>query len=201
MREVVALYAGYHARPRGVDETLALVGLEDRPDQLATALSGGQRRRLDLALALVGRPELLFLDEPTTGFDPAARRIAWQLIRDLRDGGTTVFLTTHAMDEAAELADRIAVIAGGAIVAEGTPATLGGRAEAPATICFALRGDAGDAATGAGGAGAHRAGRPRRDPLRASPRRPRPAGAVQRRDRDRARRPRGAPADARRTST
>jgi|1186.fasta_scaffold45888_2 ABC-2 type transport system ATP-binding protein len=142
VREVAALYAGYHAHPRGVDETLALVGLHDRSEQLATALSGGQRRRLDLALALIGRPELLFLDEPTTGFDPAARRVAWQLIRDLRSQGTTVFLTTHAMDEAAELADRIAVIAGGTIVAEGTPAALGGRDEAPATISFALIGGA-----------------------------------------------------------
>jgi ABC-2 type transport system ATP-binding protein len=142
VREVVALYAGYHGHPRGVDETLALVGLQDRSKQLATALSGGQRRRLDLALALVGRPELLFLDEPTTGFDPAARRVAWDLIRQLRAQGTTVFLTTHAMDEAAELADRIAVIADGTIIAEGSPATLGGRADAPATISFALPGDA-----------------------------------------------------------
>jgi ABC-2 type transport system ATP-binding protein len=138
VREAVALYAGYYAAPRSVAETLALVGLGDRPEQLATTLSGGQRRRLDVALALVGRPELLFLDEPTTGFDPAARRAAWQMIRDLRADGTTILLTTHAMDEAAELADRIAVIAAGRIVADGAPATLGGRADAPATITFTL---------------------------------------------------------------
>ena len=121
VREAVELYAGYYADPRHVDETLALVGLDDERDaMLATALSGGQRRRLDVALALVGRPELLFLDEPTTGFDPAARRLAWKMIEGLRATGTTVFLTTHAMDEAACLADRIAVIADGRIIASGT---------------------------------------------------------------------------------
>jgi len=138
VREAVALYAGYYAAPRSVAETLELVGLGDRREQLATTLSGGQRRRLDVALALVGRPELLFLDEPTTGFDPAARRAAWQMIRDLRAEGTTILLTTHAMDEAAELAERIVVIAAGRIVAEGSPATLGGRDDAPATITFTL---------------------------------------------------------------
>jgi ABC-2 type transport system ATP-binding protein len=105
---------------------------------LAEKLSGGQRRRLDVALALVGDPELLFLDEPTTGFDPSARRAAWSVIAGLRRLGKTIFLTTHYMDEAEHLADRIAVIAGGAIVAQGTPLTLGGRDRMPATISFTL---------------------------------------------------------------
>jgi ABC-2 type transport system ATP-binding protein len=135
-RECLRLYAGYYARPRDVEETLALVGLEARAGALASELSGGQRRRLDVALALIGDPELIFLDEPTTGFDPSARRQAWQVIAGLRALGKTVFLTTHYMDEAESLADRIAVIAGGAIVAHGTPATLGGREEMPARISF-----------------------------------------------------------------
>jgi ABC-2 type transport system ATP-binding protein len=138
VRESVELYAGYHAHARGAAETLALVGLDDRASEMASALSGGQRRRLDVALAVVGHPELLFLDEPTTGFDPAARRAAWHMIERLRATGTTVFLTTHAMDEASHLADRIAVIADGRIIAEGTPATIGGRATAPSTISFTL---------------------------------------------------------------
>ena len=138
VREAVELYAGYYADPRGVEETLSLVGLADHGRHLATTLSGGQRRRLDVALALVGRPELLFLDEPTTGFDPAARRAAWSMIESLRATGTTIFLTTHAMDEAAYLADRIAVIDDGRIVASGTPETIGGRAEAASTISFTL---------------------------------------------------------------
>jgi ABC-2 type transport system ATP-binding protein len=134
--EAVALYAGYHARPLGVSETLRLVGLEGERDVLATTLSGGQRRRLDVGLALVGRPEVVFLDEPTTGFDPAARRAAWEMIEGLRATGTTVFLTTHAMDEAAHLADRIAVLAGGRVIAEGTPATIGGRDTAASIVSF-----------------------------------------------------------------
>jgi ABC-2 type transport system ATP-binding protein len=138
VREAVELYAGYYSNPRGVEETLALVGLTENAELLGTALSGGQRRRLDVALALVGQPELLFLDEPTTGFDPAARRLAWKMIEGLRAIGTTIFLTTHAMDEAAYLADRIAVIADGRIIASGTPATIGGRAEALSTISFTL---------------------------------------------------------------
>jgi ABC-2 type transport system ATP-binding protein len=138
VREAVSLYAGYYERPRPVSETLERVGLENNANQLATALSGGQRRRLDVALALVGDPDLLFLDEPTTGFDPSARRAAWAMIEDLRGTGTTIVLTTHYLDEAERLADRIAVMVAGRIVAEGTPATLGGRDRADAVIRFRL---------------------------------------------------------------
>jgi ABC-2 type transport system ATP-binding protein len=136
VRECLALYAGYYERPRDIDETITLVGLEAKADTLGEELSGGQRRRLDVALALVGDPELIFLDEPTTGFDPSARRQAWSVIDGLRDLGKTVFLTTHYMDEAENLADRIAVIANGTIVAEGTPQTLGGRERMAARISF-----------------------------------------------------------------
>ncbi len=136
--ECLQLYAGYYPAPRDVDETLALVGLSDRAGATASKLSGGQRRRLDVALALIGDPELLFLDEPTTGFDPSARRAAWDMISGLRALGVTVFLTTHYMDEAEHLADRVAVIAQGQIVAEGTPATLAGRERAAAEIRFSL---------------------------------------------------------------
>jgi ABC-2 type transport system ATP-binding protein len=136
--ECLQLYAGYYPSPRDVAETLELVGLSDRADWIAGRLSGGQRRRLDVALALIGDPELLFLDEPTTGFDPSARRAAWDMISGLRELGVTVFLTTHYMDEAEHLADRVAVIARGQIVAEGTPATLAGREHAPAEIRFSL---------------------------------------------------------------
>jgi ABC-2 type transport system ATP-binding protein len=136
--ECLRLYAGYYPAPRDVDETLALVGLSDKADSIATRLSGGQRRRLDVALALIGNPELVFLDEPTTGFDPSARRAAWDMISGLRALGVTVFLTTHYMDEAEHLADRVAVIAEGRIVAEGTPATLAGRQHAAAEIRFSL---------------------------------------------------------------
>jgi len=138
VRECLELYAGYYRSPRPVDETLALVDLGEQADQRATALSGGQRRRLDVALALIGDPELIFLDEPTTGFDPSARRAAWKVIGGLRDLGKTVFLTTHYMEEAERLADRIAVIAAGEIVAEGTPQTLGERQVGGARITFAL---------------------------------------------------------------
>jgi ABC-2 type transport system ATP-binding protein len=137
VRECLQLYAGYYRAPREVRETLALVGLEEQAEQRASALSGGQRRRLDVALALIGDPELIFLDEPTTGFDPSARRAAWELIAGLRELGKTVFLTTHYMEEAELLADRIAIIANGEIVAEGTPQTLGGRQLAGAQITFA----------------------------------------------------------------
>jgi ABC-2 type transport system ATP-binding protein len=136
--ECLRLYAGYYPRPRDVAETLALVGLTDRADAVAGRLSGGQRRRLDVALALIGNPELLFLDEPTTGFDPSARRAAWEMVAGLRELGMTVFLTTHYMDEAEYLADRVAVIAAGQIVAEGTPGTLGGRESAAVEIRFSL---------------------------------------------------------------
>jgi ABC-2 type transport system ATP-binding protein len=138
VRECLTLYAGYYRAPRDVDATLDLVGLADQRDVLATRLSGGQRRRLDVALALIGDPAVVFLDEPTTGFDPSARRSAWQVIAGLRSPGRTVFLTTHYMDEAEQLADRILVLADGHIVAEGTPDTLGGRDRMTATITFTL---------------------------------------------------------------
>jgi ABC-2 type transport system ATP-binding protein len=138
VRECLQLYAGYYPNPRDVAETLELVGLSDRADAVAGRLSGGQRRRLDLGLALIGNPELLFLDEPTTGFDPSARRAAWEMIAGLRALGMTVFLTTHYMEEAEQLADRVAVIAAGQIVAEGTPATLGDRDNAAVEIRFSL---------------------------------------------------------------
>jgi ABC-2 type transport system ATP-binding protein len=137
VRDCLELYAGYYRRPRGVGETLELVGLADQAGQRAASLSGGQRRRLDVALALVGDPELIFLDEPTTGFDPSARRAAWKVIAGLRELGKTVFLTTHYMEEAEQLADRIAIIADGRIVAEGDPRTLGGRNLSGAEITFA----------------------------------------------------------------
>jgi ABC-2 type transport system ATP-binding protein len=138
VKECVSLYAGYYPRPRPVAETLELVGLADRPAARCGRLSGGQRRRLDVALALIGNPELVFLDEPTTGFDPAARQSAWEMIATLRDLGKTIFLTTHYMEEAERLADRIAVIAAGRIVAEGTAATLGGRDAQASVISFTL---------------------------------------------------------------
>ncbi len=141
--ECLDLYAGYYPSPRDPRETLDLVGLADRADTIATRLSGGQRRRLDVALALVGNPELLFLDEPTTGFDPSARRAAWDMVSGLRSLGVTVFLTTHYMDEAEHLADRVAVIAAGRVVAEGTPATLAGREHAAVEIRFSLPATAG----------------------------------------------------------
>jgi ABC-2 type transport system ATP-binding protein len=138
VRECLRLYAGYYPAPRDVDETIALVGLTEQRDAIAGRMSGGQRRRLDVALALIGDPELVFLDEPTTGFDPNARRAAWAMIAELRSLGVTIFLTTHYMDEAEFLADRLAVLARGQIVAEGTPATLGGRQNAAAQISFTL---------------------------------------------------------------
>ncbi len=138
VRECLQLYSGYYLAPRDIDETIALVGLDEKADTQGAQLSGGQRRRLDVALALIGDPELIFLDEPTTGFDPSARRTAWHVIDGLRRLGKTVFLTTHYMDEAEHLADRIAVIAGGRIVAEEAPATLGGRDRMAATIRFSL---------------------------------------------------------------
>ena len=138
VQESLALYAGYYRKPRSLDETLELAGLADQADHRTSALSGGQRRRLDVALALVGDPELIFLDEPTTGFDPAARRAAWDVIAGLRTLGKTVFLTTHYMEEAEQLADRIAIIADGRIVAQGTPRTLGERHLAGVQITFGL---------------------------------------------------------------
>jgi ABC-2 type transport system ATP-binding protein len=138
VRELVELYAGYYPRPRPATETIELVGLTEQCDARTRALSGGQLRRLDVALALVGDPELVFLDEPTTGFDPVARHHAWEVITNLRDLGKTIFLTTHYMDEAQALADRVAVIVAGEIVAEGTPDTLGGRDRAMSDISFPL---------------------------------------------------------------
>ena len=138
VRESLELFAGYYAAPRSVDETVSLVGLSEKADERVGRLSGGQRRRLDVALALIGDPDLLFLDEPTTGFDPSARRRAWEVVASLRDLGKTVFLTTHYMDEAQVLADRVAIIARGQIVAEGAPDALGGREDAAARISFRL---------------------------------------------------------------
>jgi ABC-2 type transport system ATP-binding protein len=124
-RETLRLFAGYYPAPRAVDEVLDLVGLREQADRRVRALSGGQRRRLDLALALIGDPELLFLDEPTTGFDPGARRSAWATVRGLAELGKTILLTTHYLDEAEALADRVAVLRDGRIVAEGPPGALG----------------------------------------------------------------------------
>src|SRR5262245_1167538 len=136
VRETVALYAGYYPSPRGVDEVVELVGLAEKRDTRVLKLSGGQQRRLDVAIALAGDAELLFLDEPTTGFDPGARRNAWEIVGNLSDLGKTVLLTTHYMDEAQHLADRVAVIAKGKIVAEGPPSTIGGRDVAESVIRF-----------------------------------------------------------------
>ncbi len=136
--ESVELFAGYYRAPRGVEETVALVGLSDHADQRVANLSGGQQRRLDVAIALVGDPELLFLDEPTTGFDPSARRRAWEVIASLRDLGKTIFLTTHYMEEAQELADRVAIIVDGRIVAEGAPGELSARDGRVTLISFRL---------------------------------------------------------------
>lgn len=138
VRETIARNAGYYPDPRDIDEVIGLVDLTGLERKKVRSLSGGQKRRLDLALGMIGNPSVLFLDEPTTGFDPNARRGAWQLVRDLRDAGVTILLTTHYMEEAQELADRVAVIADGRIVAEGTPTTLGGRDTARTRIRFAL---------------------------------------------------------------
>jgi ABC-2 type transport system ATP-binding protein len=124
VREMHRLFAGYYERPRDVDEVIDLVGLGEKRDARVKTLSGGQKRRLDLGVALVGDPDLVFLDEPTTGFDPAARRAAWEMIRALRSLGTTILLTTHYLDEAQQLADRVAVLRDGVIVRQGTPAEL-----------------------------------------------------------------------------
>jgi len=136
--ESLALYAGYYRSPRPVEEVIETVGLGGKADARAGKLSGGQQRRLDVGMALIGDPDLLFLDEPTTGFDPEARRQAWDVIGGLRDLGKTVFLTTHYMDEAQRLADRVAIVAGGEVVARGTPDDLGDRSAQPATITYRL---------------------------------------------------------------
>jgi ABC-2 type transport system ATP-binding protein len=134
VREVVRHFAGYYPRPEDPDRVLERVGLVGRRTARAKTLSGGQQRRLDVALGIIGRPELLFLDEPTTGFDPQARREFWDLIRDLAAAGTTILLTTHYLDEAEALADRVGVIVGGRLVEVATPAALGGRNRAAATV-------------------------------------------------------------------
>jgi ABC-2 type transport system ATP-binding protein len=136
VRESLALYAGYYEAPRPIGETIELVGLDGKADARAGSLSGGQQRRLDVGMALIGDPELLFLDEPTTGFDPSARHRAWETIAGLRELGKTVFLTTHYMDEAQRLADRVTIIASGEIVARGTPEDLGDRESRPARISY-----------------------------------------------------------------
>jgi ABC-2 type transport system ATP-binding protein len=137
-RELVRLYRGMYPRRLPVDEVIELVGLADKADAKVKTLSGGQRRRLDLALGLVGDPDLLFLDEPTTGFDPAARRRAWGLVESLRGLGKTVLLTTHYMDEAEHLADRVAVVVAGRLVALGSPAEIGGETRSSTTVSFRL---------------------------------------------------------------
>jgi len=136
VQETVEHFAHYYENPRDVNEVIDAVGLREKADEHARNLSGGQRRRLDVALGIIGSPELLFLDEPTTGFDPEARRAFWDLINQLRSEGTTIFLTTHYLDEAEALADRVGVITNGKIIEIATPATLGNRANAPARITW-----------------------------------------------------------------
>jgi len=138
VREALAIYGGMYPRRLDADHLIDLVGLTEKADARIKTLSGGQQRRLELALGLVGDPDLLFLDEPTTGFDPSARRQAWGILENLTALGKTILLTTHYMDEAQHLADRIAVIDRGKIVAEGTPETLGGRADGKSVIRFSL---------------------------------------------------------------
>ena len=140
--ETVSMYSSYYPHPRPVEEILSLVGLESKRNERVLRLSGGQQRRLDVAIALAGNPDLLFLDEPTTGFDPSARREVWEVIKNLRGLGKTVVLTTHFMDEAQYLADRLAIIANGQIVAQGNPETLAGRDRMLATVHFSLPPDA-----------------------------------------------------------
>lgn len=134
--ETVEHFSGYYSNPRKVDEVIAAVGLEGKSSALIRNLSGGQRRRLDVALGIIGSPELLFLDEPTTGFDPEARRAFWALIQQLRGTGTTILLTTHYLDEAEALADRVAVINDGLIIEVSSPAELGGRATSKAVVSW-----------------------------------------------------------------
>jgi len=136
--ETVDMFRGYYPKPRPRDEVLELVGLTEKADSRVTKLSGGQQRRLDVAIALAGDPRLLFLDEPTTGFDPSARRNAWEVIKGLAGLGKTIFLTSHSMDEVQYLADRVVIIAAGKVVAEGTPDTLAGREKAAAIVRFQM---------------------------------------------------------------
>ena len=137
-RELIRLHAGYYPNPRTVDDVLSLVGLEEKADARVRTLSGGQRRRLDLGLGIVGNPEMLFLDEPTTGFDPSARRRAWDLVDALRDLGATILLTTHYLDEAEHLADRLVVVDHGRVVATGTPEQLAASAGLATVVSFRL---------------------------------------------------------------
>ena len=138
VRQVLTRNAGYYPQPRPVEEVLELIGLADKADDRVKRLSGGQQRRLDVGLGIIGNPELLFLDEPTTGLDPSGRRETWELIHRLAAGGTTVLLTTHYMDEVEALADRVAVLFGQEIVASGTPSSIGGRDLGAVTIRFRL---------------------------------------------------------------
>jgi ABC-2 type transport system ATP-binding protein len=134
--ETIDMFRGYYPKPRSREEVIKLVGLEEKRDVRVTKLSGGQRRRLDVAIALAGDPRVLFLDEPTTGFDPGARRNAWDVIKGLAELGKTIFLTSHSMDEVQFLADRVVIISAGTIVAQGSPDTLAGRENAAAVIRF-----------------------------------------------------------------
>ncbi len=136
VRETIEMYSGYYPQQRATQEVIEVVGLSEKTDTRVRQLSGGQQRRLDVAIALAGDPELLFLDEPTTGFDPSARRNAWEMVKNLVSIGKTVWLTTHFMDEAQYLADRVAVMANGAIVAEGTPESIAGRDRMRTTVRF-----------------------------------------------------------------
>jgi ABC-2 type transport system ATP-binding protein len=136
VQETVEHFAHYYENPRDVNQVIDAVGLREKAKEYARNLSGGQRRRLDVALGIIGSPELLFLDEPTTGFDPEARRAFWDLLNQLRAEGTTIFLTTHYLDEAEALADRVGVITNGKIIEIATPATLGNRANAPARVTW-----------------------------------------------------------------
>ena len=136
--ETVDMFRGYYPKPRPRDEVIELVGLSDKRDSRVTQLSGGQRRRLDVAIALAGDPRVLFLDEPTTGFDPGARRNAWEVVKGLAGLGKTIFLTSHSMDEVQFLADRVVIIASGKIVAEGTPETLVGRHDTSTQVRFRM---------------------------------------------------------------
>jgi ABC-2 type transport system ATP-binding protein len=138
VRESLEMYAGYYNRPRDVDETIELTGLAQKADSRAGKLSGGQKRRLDVALSVIGDPDLIFLDEPTTGFDPEARREAWNAISSMRELGKTIVLTTHYMEEAQHLADQVAVFSRGEVVAQGTPDEIGGRAALPTRVAFKL---------------------------------------------------------------
>jgi ABC-2 type transport system ATP-binding protein len=138
VRECLSMYAGYYRKPLPVGRVLELVGLTEKAGTRCDVLSGGQQRRLDVGLGIIGDPELIFLDEPTTGFDPSARHMAWDVVRGLRGLGKTVFLTTHFMDEAENLADRIIILAAGRIVAEGTPETIGGRQTDASVITFTM---------------------------------------------------------------